>query len=656
MSWVTPLFLAGLAAVVIPLAIHLLPHRRHAVAALGTLRFLQQAVREGRRRRRLKDLLLLSLRLAIVSILALLFARPFLATPHAAGAGDRELVVLIDASGSMTGRLLGTTAFALARDEALEVLRGVPEETKVTVAAFAKDVVELTDVAAFEPTRGCGTDYRAALAWALDRLALSRSRQRHITLISDLQESGIPEAPFERWPLDVTVAVIEVGPAARWNRAIVSVRPATPIAGTALTFEVETAAAGAPPERREKITVAIDGEASIVTDAAAQSTVTRLAWKAPRTGVWRGVAILEPGDAFPGDDRRPFACVTRSPTPVLLVDGDPGRTPYRNETYFLEMAFSVAEQKGVPSAFAPVRREALGELDGVRVIALCNVARLAPDEATRLAASVRGGAGVVFFLGDKVDGEFYRELSAMGLFPGTFEKIEASSGAAPGSGAGGAAASHANEPLREWDASHPALAVFREREQGDLSRVQFRDAFRLLPRAGDRVLARLDNGAPAIIEGRLGRGRILVIGNPCDRDWSDWPQERVFLPLVRELFHYLARETAAAPGRGGADPDGIVRAVVEAAPMLGEARAPGVYGSDPTIVVAPDPSEFDPRPCDRRTFCRRLGLPEAAPAETEPEPDDRRPPARTREKELWLYLALMLLACLCLENYLADRG
>ena len=75
--FLTPLFLAGLAAVAIPVALHLM--RRHAdpIVPFGALRLISRTPVEQIRRRRLRELLLLALRCAALALLALAFARPY---------------------------------------------------------------------------------------------------------------------------------------------------------------------------------------------------------------------------------------------------------------------------------------------------------------------------------------------------------------------------------------------------------------------------------------------------------------------------------------------------------------------------------------------------------------------------------------------------
>src|SRR6185503_13294190 len=115
--------LGGLALVGVPILIHLLNRLRFVIVPFAAMRFLQDAFAQRRRRLRMESLLLLLLRCLIVVLAALAMALPFVPedSPLAGLAGGRrELVLIVDRSGSM-GRLVapGVTA----DDRVLESLR-----------------------------------------------------------------------------------------------------------------------------------------------------------------------------------------------------------------------------------------------------------------------------------------------------------------------------------------------------------------------------------------------------------------------------------------------------------------------------------------------------------------------------------------------------
>ena len=103
MGLLAPLFLLGLAAVAVPVLIHLRLRHRSRVVRFPSLMFISQAPYRSMRRRRLRDVLLLLMRCLAVALLALAFARPLWQGDAAAGAtsSSRLVVVLLDNSFSM---------------------------------------------------------------------------------------------------------------------------------------------------------------------------------------------------------------------------------------------------------------------------------------------------------------------------------------------------------------------------------------------------------------------------------------------------------------------------------------------------------------------------------------------------------------------------
>ena len=82
MSFLNTAMLWGLAALAVPIFIHLLNRRRFRRVPWAAMRFLKVSVEQNQRRMKLEDWLLLLVRCAMVALLALLVARPGLCRQH----------------------------------------------------------------------------------------------------------------------------------------------------------------------------------------------------------------------------------------------------------------------------------------------------------------------------------------------------------------------------------------------------------------------------------------------------------------------------------------------------------------------------------------------------------------------------------------------
>jgi len=134
MSLLYPLFLAGIAAVALPILLHMIRRHTRERVTFSSLMFLHPTLPRFRSRSRLEHVLLLIVRCAVLCLLAFAFARPFLRQPAAAGPADvgRRAVLLIDTSASMQRADL----WARALDEAKSVLNDAKPADRVCVMSF----------------------------------------------------------------------------------------------------------------------------------------------------------------------------------------------------------------------------------------------------------------------------------------------------------------------------------------------------------------------------------------------------------------------------------------------------------------------------------------------------------------------------------------
>ncbi len=118
MGFFAPWFLAGLAALSLPLYLHLLKKQTRTPKRVSSLMFFDSRTQASTRHRRLRYFLLLSLRLLVLLLLILAFANPFVNRDAAAMAGNGLVLLVIDNSFSMRAG----TRLTDAKDAAMAVL------------------------------------------------------------------------------------------------------------------------------------------------------------------------------------------------------------------------------------------------------------------------------------------------------------------------------------------------------------------------------------------------------------------------------------------------------------------------------------------------------------------------------------------------------
>jgi hypothetical protein len=240
-SFLQTAFLYGLAAIAVPVLIHLFFRLRTKRVELGTIRFLRIALEENARRRKVMRWLLLTLRILLVALLVGLFARPYFTA--AATGGDKELlVILIDQSATMqlkgeNGRLIDQ-----AVADARKLIEAAGTQTRIEVAFFDHEVHPVTDSKIDGSTSSSvvlskvqtptllygATSFGSAIAWARDICVKAPVGAKHLHLFTDLQQSGLDWAEVEPLPAEVSAHLHDVGRPIVNNVAVTEVRTPRP--------------------------------------------------------------------------------------------------------------------------------------------------------------------------------------------------------------------------------------------------------------------------------------------------------------------------------------------------------------------------------------------------------------------------------------------
>src|SRR5215210_4580500 len=132
LSFLYPLFLAGAAAIAIPIALHLFRRRTEIVVDFPAVRLLHKAPVEQQKRRRIRELILLALRIAALALLAFAFARPYVRSTTVALATPITIVAL-DTSMSMSA----PGQFDAARQAARKAVTDAPASHLVGLVTFS---------------------------------------------------------------------------------------------------------------------------------------------------------------------------------------------------------------------------------------------------------------------------------------------------------------------------------------------------------------------------------------------------------------------------------------------------------------------------------------------------------------------------------------
>lgn len=658
-SLLAPLFLLALAAVAVPVLVHLTARDRRDVVRFPSLRFLTRLPYRQVRRRRLRHPVLFALRTAAVVLLALAFARPYLpgAATTTAGEAGREAVIALDTSYSMAYGDAWERAVAAARDAA----QALPAGARAALVTFADDarvVVPATEdhaavvraLAHLAPGPG-STRFTPVLQLANELLLDAPASEREVVLVSDFQARGWDRSGHPELLAGVRLTAVDVGTAESANALVAGVE--TRREGDGVVLAARLVNAGAEAVRGLPVTAQSDGrrlaEARVDLAPASGETVRLGPIASPSEAV--RVTVRTGGDPLPIDDVFHLTLSPRASVPLLLVEAADARG---DASLYLREALAVA---GEP-AFVLERRAAdrlrPADVEAAAVVVLHDVPF--PDGAAgrALADRVAAGGGAWMILGSR---SASRPEAAATLLPGawreTVDRLDV-----------------LGVSLAGADEDHPVFAVFARAGAGNLAGPRF---YRYRPIVLDEdegvaALARYADGAVALAERRHGEGRVLLWGSPLDNRWSNLPVHPVFVPLVRQVCLYLSGGGPIAPSyRVGdtldlSDREGALAAVTPAGleipleePLL-RLDEPGFYavrGDDAPIAVAVnvDRAESDLTRLDVEAF---VAASTAAGDPSAPAVAGERSLTREeseRRQEVWWWLVAVVLVLLGAESW-----
>ncbi len=556
MGFLTPLFLVGLAALAVPVLLHLTRQERGRPIHFPSLMFLRKIPFQETSRRRIRHWLLLCLRAAALALLVAAFARPFARGGRLASVGEpaaEEVVILLDRSWSM--EMGDNWEDALA--EAREVIGALRPRDRVSLIAFA-ETPALLHRSMPEPARilaaldtlatsSLATRFAPAVKLAASTLAASNLTRQRVVLISDFQRTGWEADPDARLPEGVVVESVVIGGEATGNLALTDLELGREGAGGR---ERVTARARLVNTGTEAVTV----EAALLIDETVVETV----------------AVTAGGGGAGGVDFEPFtltAPFTRGE--IRLLDAPGGELVQDNALHFVaspggELGVAIVDPLGIGDSNLYLRG-ALAIAEGAGFAA--TVSRGVPDAAALETAAVvilNGGALPGGNAGDRLRA-FVEEGG--GLLMALGERSAAASVQAdflPGT-VGPVAERDDERHLGFVDYDHAIFEAFRGPRSGDFSQASFYRTRTVAPTDG-QVLARFDDGSAALIEGRRGAGRILIWTTGLDRFWNNLPLQPVYLPFVHRIARYLG-------GRGEVPAWHLAGSTVNL-PALAEAAGP----------------------------------------------------------------------------------
>ncbi len=524
MGLFSPWFLAAFAGLAFPIYLHLLKRLSTTPKKWSSLMFFEAHSRPSTRHRRLRYLLLLSLRLAMLALIIAAFANPFINRSTAALAGNRLVLLVVDNSFSMRAG----TRLVDAKNAALRVL-SAKGSARAQVAAFGSQLHLMTQaiedqsalraaVQAVEP--GDEHDNFAELARAVRALAESSRTPIELHLFSDMQRADLaPNFSDMALPDNVTLVQHAVVSKAQPNWTLESVdAPGEVFGKDARPARVQAVVAGyGTPAAQRTVSLVVNGKTTATKNVSVPAN-GKVAVEFPALEVPYGFnrcqVRIDSADAFPADDLRRFSVERSDPQKVLLVHnyGD-SRSPL-----YLGAALSAAAQSAFTLESINVNEAADRKPSNYAFVILSDLNSVPQLLENSLNSYVRAGGSLLIAAGTSAGAR-----TRIPIFDTHIVETR----------------DYSHVPDRfmavgESDSSYPAVAKADGWES-----VKFFYALDV-DSSGARVIARLGDQTPLLLEKRIGQGRVLLLTSGLDNLTNDFPLHPEFVPFIEQTARYLA--------------------------------------------------------------------------------------------------------------------
>ena len=605
LGWGAPVMLWGALAVSVPILIHLLNRRRYVVRSFAAMAFLAEAFAKRRKRLRMENLLLLLLRCLLIMLAAFAMALPFVPPDSLlslVSAGRRDVVLLVDRSGSM-GRLVApgatlddrvlervrTQISRLAGDRGDTVTLITPGGGDLLPGPIGASPMAALDVldAGLAPPGGVA-DMVAAVRLVKERVRAMHRGRLDIEIYTDLQQSSWDENLGSLFTeiledgggaLRIVDVVGDMQDLGNLGVEELSQDGELLVVGNTVAFTATIRNHGDVAVRGVTGTFLLDKKLRRkfqdleVPPRGTEEVTLRLRMDEPGPHHLEFALEVE-GDDLPFDDRRTMAFEVSEGIDVLLVDGQFSGNRMDGAATFLELALDPTMQgddvgglKSFQTRVMDVRafEQAGRDLYRADAIVLANVDVLSAETAELLGEVVDSGTPLMVFTGDRVDVAMANERLGF-LLPATL-------GEAQGDAAGAGDEDYVTLVLDDPPAYE--LSLFADPRLAVLLQVPVLAWHQMEPKPNAEVLAwfadALGKTVPGIVKSNHGLGRVLLVGTSADDSWSLLPRHpATWLPLVHELMGALtAPDPALTNLPVGQAPTLVVDGQPESARLVG---------------------------------------------------------------------------------------
>jgi hypothetical protein len=594
MSFLNPFLLFGSIALAIPILIHLVRREKSEIILFSSLMFLLKVPKRAIRQQKIKNLLLMALRLLILALLVGSFARPYLtqpAAPAASGNSNRGVVLMLDTSYSMR---YGNN-FDRMKTEARSRIDSLRAGDRMAIIAFNEGAAFLTQqptpdknalrsvLDTLEPSFQATRYYEAFLL--ADRvLGEFGGNQKELVVISDFQRNGWNRSSRES-VIGTEVKTETVNLAVKdWiNAGIDSVLvDETSFNRTymgRLVARIHNHSKDKPIQL--PVTISLNGKEigrKPVTVSANSTAIAEFTGFELPLGFSQGRVRIEAEDPLMVDNEFLFAIERREKLRVLIIDAGKAK-----QSLYLRQAYTSTADLPFEVTTMPAASASPDEIAKHEILVINDVPRLSDGVRDKMDELRKAGKGQLIILGENAEIDWWNRYAKLPVKAAQRIFVPKDRG-------------RPSVALTTYDQNHTIFTPFRTSTRVALNSAQFWAYMNVEAKPGAVVLAKYEDGSPVIVESAKEDHGLIVFNSTVDSRWNDLPLKPSFLPLFHEIVRYLTRynESRGWYALGEAIPvtaglENVDAAVIE---PNKERRSLGTLGAGQTKFFTPERAGF----------------------------------------------------------------
>ncbi len=561
----------GISALAVPVAVHFLTKPKPVTFPLATIRFLREVIEEKRSRSRLRDLIVLLLRMLAVGLLAMALARPWLNNSQAIESTTNDAtarVIAIDVSQSMSAKTEGTTAIAQAQSLAMKYLEYSPnlQANVVLIGAKARPVFKsvspnlaiVREAVRSAVPRCEKADVKSAMNLIGSMLSESSAARTEIIVISDFQRSNWSNLYLDSIPSATKIQLESVAPGVVSNVAITGFRlSGRAIVDSDVILEFDVANySDRDAEVRANIELGeLQTSVSGKVNSQSLGTLTASMKFSQPQWVTGWIELQGNSDSIVADDARPISFRIDMPPKVVVLTKSPNKKG-ANGTFYLQQALEVIAGSSRPSGkpnspsgriqtIAPDNANALNFSDA-DIFLLNHCGALDVSVVDAISSQVRRGKGFLYIASELIDA-VNLDLFATAMGSGYQPPIQL---VPPDNDV-----KRRDLFIRDIRYRQPPFAIFGEQAIAAMqtTRIGGGLASRTLESGlRDQVVAELSDSSALMFLTNCDAGTVAVLN--ADLDESNWCSQPSFFPVFNELINAIFTNRNSSPESFGGEP------------------------------------------------------------------------------------------------------